>query len=225
MNLKVNYFENKIAFNNDYINVIEIENKKYFYRFVNDIYNIEKIGYSDELAFFDKDNNEINLNGKLKLIVDYFDFGFDSKKSLTDLSKYVTSTIDEEDANLLQNQYNKLIKIYKKILNDIELPLYIDEEINIDLLSKVFKIGINCKNELLDNLFLIIDMEKLFKEKGSLVFINLKQYLYKKELLELYKYSIYNQVKIILIDSQSYGVTLEYEKKLIIDDNLEEIVL
>mgnify|MGYP001121396459 CR=1 FL=1 len=158
MNLKVNYFENKIAFNNDYINVIEIENKKYFYRFVNDIYNIEKIGYSDELAFFDKDNNEINLNGKLKLIVDYFDFGFDSKKSLTDLSKYVTSTIDEEDANLLQNQYNKLIKIYKKILNDIELPLYIDEEINIDLLSKVFKIGINCKNELLDNLFLIIDM-------------------------------------------------------------------
>ena len=65
----------------------------------------------------------------------------------------------------------------------------------------------------------------MFKEKGILVFINLKQYLSKNELLELYKYSIYNQVQIILIDSQSYGVTLEYEKKLIIDDNLEEIVL
>lgn len=28
-----------------------------------------------------------------------------------------------------------------------------------------------------------------------------------------------------LVDSQSYGVTLKYEKKLIIDDNLDEFVL
>ena len=48
---------------------------------------------------------------------------------------------------------------------------------------------------------------------------------YKNELIELYKYAIYNNVNIFLVDSQSYGVTLKYEKKLIIDDNLDEFVL
>lgn len=36
---------------------------------------------------------------------------------------------------------------------------------------------------------------------------------------------MYNQVNIVLIDSQSYGVKLEYEKKLIIDQDLDEFML
>lgn len=40
-----------------------------------------------------------------------------------------------------------------------------------------------------------------------------------------YKYAIYNNIKIVLIDSQSYGIKLEYENKLIIDENLDEFVL
>lgn len=55
--------------------------------------------------------------------------------------------------------------------------------------------------------------------------MNLKQYLNKVELIELYKYSIYNGVNIILIDSQAYGVKMEYERKLIIDNSLEEYML
>ncbi len=31
-------------------------------------------------------------------------------------------------------------------------------------------------------------------------------------------------LKIVLIDSQSYGIKLEYENKLIIDENLDEFV-
>lgn len=46
-----------------------------------------------------------------------------------------------------------------------------------------------------------------------------------QELLELYKYAIYNKINIILIDSQCYGGTLEYENKLIIDRNLDEFMI
>ncbi len=225
MNLKINYLDNKIKFSNDYVNVIEIENKKYFYRFVNDLYNIEKFGFSDNLNFFDDENKEQNINGKLKVYINYFDLGFDSKKNITEISKYVSNVIEEEDKILIQNQYNKIIKMYKKILNNIDLPLFIDEEINIESLSKVLKLSINLKDELLDNLFLLIDIEKTFKTNNLLLFVNLKQYLSKDELIELYKYSIYNQVQIMLIDSQSYGGTLDYEKKLIIDENLDEFMI
>ena len=42
---------------------------------------------------------------------------------------------------------------------------------------------------------------------------------------ELYKYSIYNGIPLLLIDSQCYGGTLNNEKKLIIDENLDEFMI
>ncbi len=225
MKLNVDYFDNKIEFSKDYINVIEIENKKYFYRFVNNLFEIEKNEIADNLNFFDEMNSNINMNGKLKVYVNYFDLSFDSKKMQTELSKYISNIIEEDDKTLLQNQYNKLIKMFKKIINEIELPLCIDDELSLDSLIKLLKIGINKKNYILDNLFLIIDIEKLLKINNIIVFINLKQYLSKEELVELYKYSIYNQVQIMLVDSQCYGGTIEYEKKLIVDENLDEFMI
>ena len=41
--------------------------------------------------------------------------------------------------------------------------------------------------------------------------MNLKQYLTKDEVRELYKYAIYNGIMIMLIDSFNYGVTLKDE--------------
>ncbi len=225
MNLKVDYFDNKMEFSNDYVNVIEIDNKKYFYRFVTNLFEIVNEGFSENINFFDSDGNEKSLNNRIKIFVDYFNLGFDSKKNLTDVSKYVSSIIDENDKLLLQNEYKKIIKIYKKILNDIDLPVHIDEEINTDNFSKLMKLGIDKRSDLLDNLFLLIDIEKVFKSNNLLVFVNLKQYLTRSELIELYKYSVYNQINIMLVDSQNYGGTLNYEKKLIIDENLDEFVL
>ena len=225
MILKIDYFDNKLKLGNNFINVIEVENKKYFYRFVNDFYEIVKNGFANDLNFFSDEGEEMNMNGRLKLYIDYFDLGFDSKKNITDLSKYVLNSIDENDMTLLQNQYNKIVKIYKKVLNDIDLPLFMEEEVNIEAFSKILKLGINTKFDLLDNLFLLIDIEKAFKNNNVLIFVNLKQYLSREELKEFYKYAIYNQVQILLIDSQSYGGTLDYEKKLIIDVNLDEFMI
>ena len=224
MKLNVKYFENSIVFNNTETNVLEIENKAMFYRFIRDLHSINSYGVYEDIQFFGEDT-EINMINKLKIYVDFFDFQFDSKKSINDISKYVSSSVNEEDKDKIKSLYNKIIKSYEKILNEIDLPLCVDNEFNFDNLSKLIKIAIETKDELLDNLLLLIDLERVMKSKCLLVFVNFKQYLSKNELIELYKYAIYNNVNIFLVDSQSYGVTLKYEKKLIIDDNLDEFVL
>ena len=224
MKLNVKYFENSIVFNNTEINVLEIENKAMFYRFIRDLHSINSYGVYEDIKFFGEDT-EINMINKLKIYTDFFDFQFDSKKSINYISKYVSSSVNEEDKDKIKSLYNKIIKSYEKILNEIDLPLCVDNEFNFDNFSKLIKIAIETKDELLDNLLLLIDLERVLKSKCLLVFVNLKQYLSKNELIELYKYAIYNNVNIFLVDSQSYGVTLKYEKKLIIDDNLDEFVL
>lgn len=224
MNLIVDYFDNKEIITNEYINVIEVENKRYFYRFVNDLYSIYTNGYSDNVRFVD-DNKEINMDNKLKIFINYFDFQFDSKKYTSEISRYVGDYINEEGKKNLINLYNKIVKIYKKSLNDIDLPLYIDNDISIENINKLIKLGISPKEELLDNLMLLIDLEDTLNTNNLLIFINLKQYLNKNELVELYKYAMIKDVKILLIDSHSYGVTLKNEKKHIIDENLDEFMI
>lgn len=225
MRIKIEYFDNQIVINNECINVIEIENKKSFYRLVSDLYSIIENNYPDSIICFDKDGNELNLSDKLKIYVDFFNFNFDSKKYNNDIMKYLNENISDVDKDILLKQYNKFISSYYKVLNDIDIPLSINNDTNIDNIVKTLKISIETKSELLDNLLLLIDIEKNLSMKNVLIFVNLKQYLNKEELVELYKYSMYNQVNIVLIDSQSYGVKLEYEKKLIIDQDLDEFML
>ena len=224
MNLIVDYFDNKIIFNDEYINAIEIENKRYFYRFINDLYSVYTVGYSDDLKFT-QESKELNMNGIIKIYINYFDFQFDSKKYTNDISKLVNNYLDESDIKDLTNLYNKMTKIYKRSLNNIDLPLHIEDEINVENINKIIKLSISPKEELLDNLFLLIDLEKVLRTNNLLVFVNLKQYLSKDEIVEFYKYAIYNNIKIILVDSQCYGISLKNEKKYIIDENLDEFVL
>lgn len=224
MNMNIDYFDNKINFNGEHINVIEIENKKYFYRLVKDLYTMFLEGCVNDITFFEKDK-EKNMNGKLKVFTNFFNFEFDSKKYTNDISKYVSGNIAEKEKNILLSLYNKIIKTYTKILNNIDLPLNVENEVTIENITKFIKVSIDNSNELLDSLFLLIDLESTLLTNNILFFINLKQYLSTTELIELYKYAIYKEIKIVLIDSQSYGVTLKYEKKYIIDENLDEFVL
>lgn len=225
MKLCIKYIDNNIEINNNEIQAIEIENKRYFYRVVDDLYTINNGNVVDDIILLDENNKEINYSNKFKLFVNFFDFCLNSKKYTNDISKYITNNINEENKDLLIKQYNKIINVYKKILNDIDLPLSIDSEINIENITKLMKISINTKKDLLENLFTLIDLETLFQTKNILIFVNLKQYLSQEELEELYKYSIYNEISLLIVDSQSYGTTINNEKKLIIDENLDEFML
>lgn len=225
MKIKINYLENILEINEEKILSIEIENKSYFYRLVSNIYSIINSEVVEDITFYDQNNNELNINNKIKIFVNFFNFEFDSKKYTNDINKYIINEMDENDKTILLKSYNKLIENFLKILNKSELPLQILEEITIDNIIKNLKLSINSKNSLLDNLLLLIELEKTLKTNNLLVFINLKQYLTNQELKELYKYAIYNGIKILLIDSQSYGTTTSYENKLIVDSNLDEFML
>lgn len=225
MKLKVNYFENIINLNDDHVQVIEIENKKTFYRFISNLYAMKNGDKLNEIYFYNKLNEEININEKIEVYTDFFNFDFNSKKNLSSLNKCIINYLSPDTKEAILNNFQKLYKIISKHLFDFDLPLEISDNVNLEDVLKLMKISINNKNDLLDNLLLLIDLENMLKVNNILFFVNLKQLLSKDEIIEFYKYAIYNNIKIVLIDSQSYGIKLEYENKLIIDENLDEFVL
>lgn len=222
MKLSIKYIDNNIGFDNSYINCLEIENKNYFYKIVNDINSISNGNILEDVIFSDDEYKELNLSNKINMVFDYFNFDFNSKKIISIINKKINDNISVEDKENLSKLYNKIRKIYLPILNDMDLNIDINNDFDLDSIIKLLNVSIKPKDNLLDNLFLLVDIEKELSINKIIVFINLKQYLNNNELIELYKYLLYNNVVVLLIDSQSYGVCNEYEKKLIIDDELEE---
>lgn len=222
MKLSIKYIDNNIDFDNSYINCLEIENKNYFYKIVNDINSISNDNILEDVIFSDDEYKELNLSNKINMVFDYFNFDFNSKKIISIINKKINDNISVEDKENLSKLYNKIRKIYLPILNDMDLNIDINNDFDLDSMIKLLNVSIKQKDNLLDNLFLLVDIEKELSINKIIVFINLKQYLNNNELIELYKYLLYNNVVVLLIDSQSYGVCNKYEKKLIIDDELEE---
>ncbi len=223
MKIKIDFLENELMISEDTILSIEIENKKYFYRIVKNLYNIVNEGFAEEIHF-SENNKELNFTNIL-VINDYFNIDLSSKKNITELYKKIISSMDEGNNQEIRGLYDKMYKTILKLLSNIDLPLVVSKSYDMESLLKLMKVSIQPKDELIDALFLLIDIEKTLNLNRKIFLINLKQYLSKEELNEFYKYAIYNNISIILIDNQSYGPTLDHEKKLIIDDNLEEFML
>lgn len=226
MRLNVNYIDNSINITDEYINVIEIENRGYFYRLVNELNQLSVGEITNNIAFYNIENNEeLNMINKIELYIDYFNIDINTKKNINYLYKNIKNNIPIEIRENIIKYYSKIKQEIFKSFQNYDFEISLNDEFDIEDILKILKISINKKEKLLENLILLIDINKLFNLNQILIFINLKQYLSNNELIELYKYSIYNNINILLIDSQCYGGKLEYEKKLIIDSNLDEFLI
>lgn len=225
MKINVEYLEHAIEMNDNQVNVLEIENKKLFYKLIKDLFRIEQEGNIDEVIMYDDGIKEISLDKKIKVVVDFFNIDTLSKREITLLEKRITEEMPQTDISKIKQNYLKILEIYRRTISSIDLPLKIEEKLDPNILIKNYDLSIHIKHELLEDLLTFLDIEKELFHHTIIFFVNLKTYLTKEELIEIYKYAIYNKIKIILIDCKSYGVTIEYERKLIIDENLDEFML
>ena len=60
MKITISYLENNVEITNDFINVLEIENKKVFFRLINDLNQICNGNVIEEIKAF-SDDKEINI--------------------------------------------------------------------------------------------------------------------------------------------------------------------
>jgi len=225
MKLNFNYLENRIEMKAGEIRALEIENKSYFYRIISELAAINRGEIIEGIQLYDENDNEMNAENKFSILIDYFDFENYTKKYMSSICKNLGKEIDEIERNEILKIYTKLVKKTEKVVNKFDFSISLKADFDLEKLLKLLNATLVLKETLLENLMLLIDIEKVLNTKKVLVFVNLKEYLEKNEIKELYKYAIYNNINIMLIDSRAYGPCLEYEKKLIIDSNFDEFMI
>lgn len=225
MNIIFNYLDEQIHISVEKVFALEVLHTHYLWRIISDLTSIVQGNYIEDVQIVDDALDELNIYGKILIIMDYFHMDINSKKNLGLLNKYVLSQIDDKMLVDCSNFYRKMLDKMNHMLIDIDLPIIIDDEFDFENFLKIFKISFKQEEKLFKRLCLLIDVEKIFHIHSLLVFINVKQFLSLDEVYELEKYAVYNSVSLLLIDSQSYGECLDFERKLLIDTDLSEVVL
>lgn len=218
-------FENKINFKEEKISILEIYDKKLFRNFISEI-NEQCNGEAEENnnIVLMEDSKRLKINKTIYLLTDLFNIEFNARKIINKIYSLISQNIKNRQDDELEKIILQLRKYLTEEINEIPFEFNMNSEIDIIDLLKVFEVKIDttCYTTIVEKVEFMIDLISNLKIAEILVIPNLKTYLNAEELVEIYKYSIYNNVKLLIVENKKSNKTLIYEQKNIIDENFDE---
>mgnify|MGYP001404192443 FL=1 len=229
MIMKIFSLENDIIFTEEYINVLQIQDKKLFTNVINSLNdNINNIEDTKERIIILDNDTEIKIEKEVLMFIDVFNIDFNQKKIQSALYNKIEKIYKQEFERMSEFQtiFQNLLLNVLDVFNEFPFEFNYKESIGIQEYLKLLGLKIsNNKGEITDTIFSLIDVVEYLLIAKILIFVNLKLYLIDDELKEIYKYAMYKKVNILLIETGEEKEPLENEKILYIDSDYDEIIL
>lgn len=226
MKLKIVGFENEIVFNEENISVLVVNNPKCFSHILEEL-NGEMNGInSNEIFLLDEEGNEFNISKEMYMVFDLFNIDYNSKKILNQIYEIISDNIDKSTDYEIENIITKLRNYIIQEINELPFEFTMKDELEIPEILKLYNLKIDSSSytSVLERVEILIDIISTMKLARILVIPNLKAYMSNEELIELYKYSLYNDVKLLLIERTNSEI-LKYEQTLIVDENFNDEII
>ena len=226
MKLKINGFENEIQFDEEHINVLTINNSKCFSHIIG-ILNDKINGIeSNEIFLLDEKNQEIKIDRKVHMALDVFNIDYNSRKILNKIYDIIAENIEKNQDYKVGKMVINLRNYIIQEINELPFEFIMKSELEIPEILKLYNLKIDDVNytNILEKVEILIDIISTLKIADILIIPNLKLFLSDDELVELYKYSLYNNVKLLLIERNNKK-QLKYERNIIIDENFCDFII
>lgn len=226
MKIKIKGFENELPLNLDNkCFSIQIENKKLYQSILSESINETE---EKQLILIDDKDNCCEIEKNILFISDPYNEEINNKKILTKIYEMISKSINE-NIELTTKIDTNLYKIREIIINEanellIELEA-LDDIKTTDILT-LFKLKIDTKSyiTIVDRINLMIEIMSIIKSDLILCFFNLKSILEKEQILEIEKYALYHNIKLLLIEPNLYD-NIENEITLQINKNFEDEII
>ena len=183
---------------------------------------------TDEKIILVEENKILDWKKDVLLMMDYFHYDSHQKFISNAIVEYVERAynIDTERKVQLLNMLNECNLNVNDILS--ELPFAVESKQSVEIADFMKILDIKAENtvgnSMQENIFHIIDIVAFTRCVKLVIMINLKMFLDQNELIEVYKYAVYNEVNILLVEGKEIGEQLELEKLLCIDKDFFESV-
>lgn len=203
MKLKINGFDNEIIFNDQNINILTIKNTKCFSHILQ-ILNDKTNGIeSNEIFLLGENNEEMNMAKEIQIVLDVFNIDYNSKKILNKIYEIISNNIEKNQDFEVERMVLNLRNYIIEEINDLPFEFVMKNEIEIPEVLKLYNLKIDEENytSILEKIEILIDIFSTLKIAKILIIPNLKLFLDEAELVELYKYSLYNNIKLFLVEN------------------------
>lgn len=223
MKLKINGLDNELEFKDNVINVLSIKNRTLFSNIISQINDKIKGIESTEVFLVDDLNNELKFEKEAFIILDIFNIDYNSKKILGKLYEKISNRIDDSGDTNLQQNFIAMRKYIIEEINELPFEFIMNEKVNIVDILKMYDLKIDemFYKSVLEKIEFVIDLNSELNIYKLLIIPNLKTFLSEKEIIELYKYVLYNNLKLLAIEIDK-GKKLQYEEVLFIDENFND---
>lgn len=224
MKLVINGFENEIKFSEEYVNVIQVKNKKLFQNIMEQIY-LNTEGNSDNLKIqlFSSDDEKLDFKDNVYLLTDLYNIDVNNKKMLTKIQEMILKNFNLESAEKIDENILKIKSLLLEEINEFPLELSVKEGISLNDIVKMFNIKIETSNfiDIVRRIESVIDILANLKLASILIIPNLKSYLNNKQTIEIYKYSLYNKINLLIVETNKVRKN-KFERILVIDKQFND---
>ena|GEM_PF-4097491 len=218
--LRYNLLNEEIYFGEYDVNVLIIESQRVFRDFVQNLQYLYD-GENTSLLFTD-DYEECRLSNYAQFIRYMNDIDFENKKILSKIQQELHK-IAIEEKYIKTSELTSIVETYIQDIVDISNFDLVYDIFDIDIILKSLHIRLNVDDmNFLEKIFRYMDFTTNIFMTDIFIFVNLKTYLEKEELLELYNYCKYNNISLLLCENTTRE-KLDREKIIILDKDLCQI--
>lgn len=160
------------------------------------------------------------MNKEVLMVLDVFNIDYNSKKILSKIYELIEEKIVMNQDLEIDNKIFELRNYIVEEINELPFEFIMKDEIKIMDILKMYSLKIDSDNynKLTEKIEFLIDIISTLKIAKILIIPNMKLFLTDEEVVEVYKYSLYNNVNLLIIERNDRK-KLKYEKKLVIDEN------
>ena len=226
MIMRISNFENDIMISDEYVRVLEIENKELF---ANIVQSINCLCYNErgkEYIVLIDQNKEVDFYKDVALIMDILNIDFNERKIINKLYTKINLAMELET----KHQIDQYINLSLNLINDLTMEFPFEFTYKSDMgaedLLKVFNFKLFTEQQtFMEKIFYYIDLISLLDPYKVVIFCNMKVFFSHSQMEEIYKYITYNKVRVLLLEGIVEEKSLAFEKKNIIDRDFEDFVV
>ena len=199
---------------------LTIENKRYFKEAVDYFKGIEKDIKRFSVTFGD---NELVYQKDFATVIDYYDYETVSRTISAKTLKFIAERISKDDETLLsfRNKISELHTVVSHALYDCDIEFEDDPVCSFDDVLKLFSVTPSGSREAPIYKYLnMIELAAALRMYKLIVFVNIKSFFEKDELIELQKLAAYKNIALLLIENTINNYATDRETNYLIDDDL-----
>lgn len=210
-------------FNDEYFNVLTIENSKFFRGLIQELVNQTQ---GKEGSFVLSHNyKELDIKKNVELIINPFILEFNQKKIIDHIYNELREiAYDEERYLITSNIMSQVEKLIIDLIDCTDYPLLLQNVFDFNLILKSFKVQVmDLEQELVERLVSYMELLTQLNPKRVFVLVNIYDYMKDDEIdALLYDLNIKN-IKVMLVQRYKSDRKHNYEKNILIDEDLCEI--